>query len=361
VNPIFPARILHPAWYRGHDRSPPYFEGWYYKLVDATGQHRYAIIPGIFMSDDPEKHHAFVQVLNGMTGQAVYYQFPAESFRAAHDRFEVNIGANRFTQDYFSLQLAAEEMTLYGEVHFEGLVPWPVTPLSPGIMGPFAWLPNLQCYHGVLGLDHGLRGKLAMNEQAIDWDGGRGYIEKDWGAAFPAAWIWMQTNHFGLPSGPKGSGTSLTASVAIIPWYGLSFRGQIAGLWHQGRLYRFTTYTGARIERLEADNRRVIWVTRGRTSVGGPVYRLEIEARRETSTGGMGGGLIRGPSTQDMGVRVAESLSAQIEVRLSRLRGLRDRMLSDEASGHPAEIVFEGTGRYAGLEVEGDVERLLAE
>ena len=42
--------VRHPAWYHGHDASPPFFEGWYYKLVDRTEAHRFAIIPGIFKS-----------------------------------------------------------------------------------------------------------------------------------------------------------------------------------------------------------------------------------------------------------------------------------------------------------------------
>ena len=94
----FVRRVLEPARYHGHDKEPPFFEGWYFKLVDAGGQHRYAIIPGMFKSADPAEHHAFVQVLDGMTGQAVYHRFPAEAFRAARDRFELTIGANRFTQ-----------------------------------------------------------------------------------------------------------------------------------------------------------------------------------------------------------------------------------------------------------------------
>ena len=358
---LHPARMLHPAWYQGRDKQPPFFEGWYYKLVDAGGQHRYAIIPGIFKSSDPAKHHAFVQVLNGTTGQATYHRFPPEAFHATSDRFEVVIGANRFTQDFIALQLAGEGQTLYGEVHFEDLVPWPVTLLSPGIMGPFAWLPNMQCYHGVLGLDHGLRGRFVIEGQVIGWDGGRGYIEKDWGTAFPAAWIWMQSNHFDRPPGPSGSYTSLTASVAsltasvasltasvaVIPWQGLSFRGQIVGLWHEGRLYRFATYTGARIERLEADKERVTWIIQGRTPVGGPLYRLEMHAQRQARAESTSHGLLRGPSTRDMGVRVAESLSARVEICLSRLRGRQ------------ATLIFKGTGRYAGLEVMGDLERLL--
>ena len=55
---------LHPAAYHGHGKRPPFFEGLYFKLVDRTGAHRYAVIPGIFLSDDPVQHHAFVQVLD---------------------------------------------------------------------------------------------------------------------------------------------------------------------------------------------------------------------------------------------------------------------------------------------------------
>jgi len=187
-------RMMHPEWYHGHRRAPPFFEGWYYKLVSADGSRRYAIIPGIFKSDDPVQNHAFVQVLNGTTGRVVYHRFPADAFRAAENRFEVTVGANRFTERYIALQLAGAEQTLYGEVHFEGVQPWPVRLGSPGIMGPFGWLPGhravaWECNHGVLSLDHGLRGSTVVDGQALDWTGGRGYIEKDWGAAFPSAWI----------------------------------------------------------------------------------------------------------------------------------------------------------------------------
>jgi len=139
----------------------------------------------------------------------------------------------------------------------------------------------------------------------------------------------MQSNHFGTPA------TSLTASIATIPSLGFWFRGMIVGLWHQGRLYRFATYLGTRLERLAVDEHAVTWVMRDRA------HRLELCATRA------GGGLLRGPSTQAMGVRVPETLSATIEVRLSRLRRGQD------------EVILEDTGRYAGLEVVGDLDRLV--
>jgi hypothetical protein len=344
-------RVRHPERYHGGARKPPFFEGWYYKLVDARGGHRYAIIPGLFKSDDPEQDHAFVQVLDGITGRVVYHRYPSSAFvsgaspRAASQRgdserdggFVVTVGASRFTQHYLSLQLASPEQSLYGEVHFEGVRPWPVTWASPGVMGPFGYLVGnrvlaLECNHGVLSLDHGLRGALVVDgpeiERAvIDWSGGRGYVEKDWGASFPSAWVWMQSNHFQAPN------TCLTASIATIPTLGLWFRGMIVGLLHEERLYRFATYTGARLEHLHVDERAVTWVMRDRT------HRLEIHATRAE------GGLLRGPSTDAMGVRVPETLSALIEVRLSRL--------------HRPQVILEDTGRFAGLEVVGDLHKLV--
>ena len=68
--------------------------------------------------------------------------------------------------------------------------------------------------HGVLGFDHAIQGVLAIDDQAVDFSGGRGYIEKDWGQSFPEAWVWFQTNHF------ERAGVYLTASVANIPWMG---------------------------------------------------------------------------------------------------------------------------------------------
>ena len=59
---------LDPDCYHGHNIRPPFFEGWYYKLVDPSERHRYALIPGLFVSDEPDKHHAFVRVLDSQTG-----------------------------------------------------------------------------------------------------------------------------------------------------------------------------------------------------------------------------------------------------------------------------------------------------
>jgi tocopherol cyclase len=174
---------------------------------------------------------------------------------------------------YFKLVDASERNRLVGCLRFDGVVGWPVTWHAPGIMGWYALVPFMEGYHGVLGFDHEIRGQLVMGDSVVDFSGGRGYIEKDCGQAFPRAWNWMQSNHFAAP------GVCLTASVARIPWLGAAFRGFIVGLWLNGKHYRFATYTGAVIEELRLTYTHVYWRLKGPGPDGRP-HRLEIAAHR---------------------------------------------------------------------------------
>jgi tocopherol cyclase len=325
----FLRHTLHPERYHGRarDQRPPFFEGWYFKCVDPTEQHRFAFIPGIFWG---EHSHAFVQVLEGGRGRVHYHEFPVEDFEAVEDRFEVKVGKSRFSLDEIVLDIDRPEQRVVGQLRFEKPIPWPVSLTSPGIMGWYAWVPFMECYHGVLSLDHTLHGSLTVDGQLIDFTGGRGYIEKDWGRSFPEAWIWFQSNHFDHP------GTSLTGSIAIIPWVHTSFPGFIIGLLHEGHLYRFATYTGAKTERLVVTERTIDWV------VADKRHRLEMSV---TQGPGSLFGLLKGPNSVEMGKRVAETMSATVSVRLTTRR-----------DGH---VLFEDAGRHAGLEVHEVENRLL--
>ena len=323
----FIRNTLHPARYHGRLRGQrsPFFEGWYFKIVDASEQHRYTFIPGVFWSSRP---HAFIQVLDGVAGVAHYHEFPVDLFWAAGDRFEVHIGGSRFNTNEMTLALDRQEQNVAGTLRFGGVTPWPVTLTAPGIMGWYAWVPFMECYHGVVSLDHAIYGELTIDGRTFDFTGGRGYIEKDWGRSFPEAWIWFQSNHFGPP------GTSLTASVAIIPWLRTAFPGFIIGLWHEEQLYRFATYSGAKIEHLDVTEHTIDWV------VGDGRRRLEMFVTQGPDSHF---GLLKGPDTVEMGKRVAETLSAQVYCRLSE----------------NGRALFEGTGQYTGLEVHNVQARLL--
>ncbi|MGI5916738.1 MAG: tocopherol cyclase family protein [Anaerolineae bacterium] len=318
--------LWRPAAYHGRGKTRNYFEGWYYKVVDPTGAHRYAFIPGVFLGPTGEESHAFVQWLNGVTGETRYLRYPLTAFDASRCELNVRVGGNHFFANRMVLDIGATDLRIEGELRFRNLTPWPVTPLSPGVMGPFAFVPRMETYHGVLSMDHTIEGWLNINGEPTDFWDGRGYMEKDWGRSFPHGWVWVQSNHFA-----DSPGTSLSASVALIPWVNRTFRGFIVGLWHGGRLYRFATYTGARILRLAVDDERVEW------SMADGRHRLSIVVQRATP-----GMLLHMPTGTEMVPRVPETMSATVVVRLVAL-------------GRNERVLFQGTGAYAGLETGGEV------
>lgn len=317
--------VLRPAGYHGSGRTSRYFEGWYVKLVDAARDARLAVIPGVFLAPEQDgPHEAFVQVLDGDSGRSWYQPYPLAEFIAAPDRFAVQIGPNRFSSGGVVLDLP--DVGLSGRVDFGDVDPWPVTMRAPGAMGWYAWMPFMECYHGVVSFGHDLHGTLRFEGQDLDFTGGRGYIEKDWGQAFPSGYVWMHSNHFDDPS------VSLMASVAIIPWLRGSFPGVLIGLRHGGRLYRFATYTGAKVTDLRIDDEHV-WLR-----VSGRDGQLSLRATRP------GGAFLHAPIRTEMHKRVEETLQAQISVTLT------------DPSGR---VLLQDTGACAGLEVHGDTDRLL--
>lgn len=316
--------VLNPKTYHEGWLKPPFFEGWYFKVVDASAENAWAFIVGVFRQPDPEKSQAFIQVLEGNTGSVHNFDFPFSAFSFNADDFEICVAGNSFTLKDLRVNLQDQNFSISGSLSFGAGAPWPVRWVSPGIMGPFGWLNFMECYHGLLSFDHEVTGTLLIDQTELNFDGGRGYIEKDFGKAFPHAWIWLQTNHF------KQRGTSLSASIAVIPFAGMRFRGVIVGLWHEGNLHAFITYNGARVKSFEvSENRASLLIKRGK-------WRLQFDAQR------VGGGMLKAPMPSGMDRRITESLNAWVSVRLWEGK----------------QLIFEDTGQRAGMEVVGDMNLL---
>lgn len=320
------AAVMHPEGY--HDLGPGSFEGWYVKVVSADLAHRWAFIPGVFRSSDGTTDEAFVQVLDGASGRSWYHRFDPSEFHAATDRFDVRVGANEFTAHTIKVDFPEAQGRLGILTELD---PWPVRWWSPGVMGWYSWVPSMECYHGVCSFGHELSGQLALDGQPASFNAGRGYIEKDWGQAFPAGYLWIHSNTF------ANSQASLMASVALIPWRGREFRGFIVGLRHDGQLHRFATYTGARSVRLEVDDSHVHWTLRSRRGRHRPL-ELQLSAERAQ------GGLLHAPIRTEMHRRVEETLNSRVAVTLRR----------------GDEVLFDDVGLAGALEIHGDTERLLA-
>ena len=124
----------------------------------------------------------------------------------------------------------------------------------------------------------------------------------------------------------------MKASVAKIPWVTGSFTGFIAGLWVEDTLYRFTTYNRSKLLQSRADETKVILVMEN------PQYRNEIYATRDHANS------LASPIQGLMYGRIEESMTSSLQVRLTKRQ--------------TGKLIFEDTGRNAGLEVAGKIEEI---
>jgi len=329
-----------PVLYQGSHKLREYFEGWYFKQTTrasdaSTGESRtISFIPGI--SRSPAGDKAFVQMIDGATGLTKFFPFPVGDFYASDEPFEVRVVDNRFSLSGLRLALADAEVSIDAELSYGPTTKIKRSPVWPGIMGPYSFVPFMECYHGVASLDHEVNGNVSIRNHAdepgsgkISFDGARGYIEKDWGRSMPASWIWIQTNTFERTLGPA----SFFFSLARIPWAGGYFNGFLSILYAGGVEYRFATYTGARLELLEVSGQSV------RILVRGARHKLEVLVRRNHE------GSLAAPVKGAMDRRISESADSYVRVILK--------------SRYGDDSVFDSASTASGVEIVGDVKTLV--
>lgn len=317
-----------PEAFQGSLRSKGYFEGVYYKLVDGAEKEILALIPGVALGkDDP---HAFLQVFRG-NGDYHYLRRSLETFSYSRNTLDIRLRGTSFTGRRIILDLSDEKLSLRGELGLHGGRGWPVRLTSPGAMGPYGLAPLMQCYYQIINFDCSISGALELDGRELSYEGGRAYVEKNWGRSFPKAWIWTQTNHF------PGGGISLIASLADIPWLFSSFPGFIVGLHLRGELYRFATYTGAKLRQAELDDEHL------RLRFEDDRLGLLIEAQRRE------GVPLAAPRLGAMDGTCEEYLGTEIEIELYR------------RSAGVGRRIYAGRGSCAGLEINGPVEKLVAD
>ena len=151
----------------------------------------------------------------------------------------------------------------------------------------------------------------------IDFNQGKGYIEKDWGKSFPRAYVWLQTNHFKNPS------TSFMFSYADIPFARRYFKGLIVNLVIDQKEYRFATYNGAKVM-LEDIHKNLVHyqIKKGR-------YKLDINAHSLVETS------LASPKNGEMINQIKEGLSGEINLILYE----------------HGQIIYEDKGVHAGIEI----------
>jgi hypothetical protein len=176
----------------------------------------------------------------------------------------------------------------------------------------------MECKHGVVSVSHAIEGSLFIDSLKVDFSGGKGYIEKDWGKSFPESWIWLQSNTFAK------SDASIMISIAKIPWLGHYFTGFLGFLYFAGNFYPFSTYNNSQITALGLVDEKLT------LSFKSKQHHLNITAALKKT------GVLMAPKSGVMNRRIKESIDSELEVRLSDNKGRE---------------IFNDTASRAGLEV----------
>ena len=203
--------IKPPELFHGQSMQRPFFEGWYHKMSTKNNQ-TVVVIPGIFRSGENSNETAFLMFYQGSNGQVDYVPYDVKDFNCNKNSYDLQLGNNFFSLNKVNLNFQNDRLSVLGEVISEHLNPWPVSLFEHGCMGWYGYVPTMECFHGILSMNHKTRGSLKVNGQVMDFNNGCGYIEKDWGKNFPKDWIWAQSNQF------HGEKISVSASLATIPW-----------------------------------------------------------------------------------------------------------------------------------------------
>lgn len=205
-----------------------YFYGWYYRYQSDT--QTLAIIPSVHKTKDGD----FCAIQLIMDAEAFHVPFPYRDFRK--DRSQIEIGSNRFGDEGIHLDIHTPELHAIGDLRFG-----PFSPLRYDIMGPFRYVPFMQCRHSVFSMKHTVHGEISINGMPYVFHNGTGYMEGDRGHSLPREYLWTQCSF------PEGS---LMLSVADIPFGPFRFTGIIGIVHLHGKEYRIATYLGAKPVRI---------------------------------------------------------------------------------------------------------------
>lgn len=307
--------------FQGFKKKDKYFEGWYFKAVSKTEDQSIALIPGVSKASGDQ--HAFIQAFvymknNGKpTVSNHYFRFDIKDFFADKDKFFVQIKDNTFSMDGVTINLQDADTHIVGSYVITKPVTLPKSLYMPSIMGPFAYLPMMECYHGILSMDHIVEGAFLYNNKRLDLKDAKGYVEKDYGRSFPKGYVWIQTNNL------DEHNTSLFLSVATIPYLKLFFNGFIVNFYHKNKHYRFATYNFSKILEETINETHAHYVfKKGK-------YKLEVIGKISEYV------TLASPKFGKMDHTIKEGLSGQVTVTLT----------------YKDKVIYTGSSSNAGIEI----------
>lgn len=289
-----------------------YFEGWYFK--NTNKENGISFIPGINIEKSEPK--AFIQVITNNTSYFVNYDIKEFEFNC--EPFYIKIGNNSFSKEGIHIDIKDEGLNIKGDIKYLNNKNINTNLMKPNIMGPFSYIPFMECNHAILSMQNNANGSININNYEMKFDNDMGYIEKDWGCSFPKTYIWCQGNNF------QKSNASFMLSIADVPFKMFKFKGVICVLLLDDKEYKFTTYNNAKLAEYDInDNSLNITLKKGD-------YYLNVKSTFDK------GQKLAAPVKGEMSKDIFESISSLITVTL---RQGDKTIFSDTSTNCGLEIV----------------------
>ena len=210
-----------------------FFEGWYYKIVSASGDEVVAMIPGAIMRNPQDAAscagESFFMLVEerGASGAPECHFATLAPAALGYDATEREVslaGVGVFTKQSVKVET---EQGVGGNAGFPAVeasiklydpVPWPGTPLMPSVMTWFHFFP-MQCFYGIAFMySHILSGSITINGRTIDLTDGTVYAEKGvWWWPPRCRWLHVLTVCFSSPPQQIGVPTSLRPTCGCRP------------------------------------------------------------------------------------------------------------------------------------------------
>lgn len=258
------------------------FCGWYFKC-QSKGQ-TLAVIPSVHAAGG--NRWACIQIISNDGNWAA--QLPYEHVLARREGPCAIMDGNVFSSRGFRLDLHADGLSAEGFVRFG-----PLSPIRYDIMGPFRYVPFMECRHSVYSMRHRVNGRLRVNGTDYNFQNGVGYLEGDRGRSFPNHYVWTQCC---FPGG------SLMLSAAEIPLGPGRFTGVIGVVQLEGKEYRLATYLGAKVAGIGGNKITV--------RQGGLVFTASLLEKKAFS--------LQAPVAGAMGRMIKENVSCRACYRFSK-------------------------------------------
>lgn len=210
----------------------PAFEGWYFRVIDK--QLSVACIIGI--AKTKEKQEVFIQVFHTLSQKMERVSYDISEFQYQDIPFMIKIKKTILKKHYIHIE--DENLSVNIDLELEMPKYIRTTPFAPTIMGPFAYLKNMECNHAITNLGSATKGHLQFQNMKYDIEGII-YQEKDWGTSFPSKYFWVQSHCC------QKKDAILFLSCATIPLKKFHFTGVIMNLVVEGKEYNIASYYGA--------------------------------------------------------------------------------------------------------------------